>query len=118
MIRSIITLLLSGLASVAAAQGPLAPIDRAPVAMPPIYAAPPASFLRLPETRSTPVAAVLDRVPSLPGPSPVTEPVAGLSVVTADRPTWSPARLEPVVGIDARGRVTSVLEYTPGRFDR
>jgi hypothetical protein len=35
-----------------------------------------------------------------------------------DRPVWKPARLEPAVGIDGRGRVRSILEYTPGRFER
>jgi hypothetical protein len=37
--------------------------------------------------------------------------------LTQDRPVWTPSRLEPVVGLDANGRVTSILEYTPGRFE-
>ena len=93
-----------------AAQSTIPPVDRAVVAIPPVYPVPPPGFLRLPETRSVPVGSTAG--PAQGGPGPVAPGVPG------DRPAWSPARLEPVVGIDARGRITSVLEYTPGRFDR
>jgi hypothetical protein len=41
-----------------------------------------------------------------------------VATIEEGRPVWTPARLEPAVGIDGRGRVTSILEYTPGRFER
>jgi hypothetical protein len=91
-----------------AVPSPISPVDRAVVAIPPVYLVPPPGFPRLPETRSVPVGSTASQVlggavaPGVPG----------------DRPAWSPARLDPVVGIDARGGITSVLEYTPGRFDR
>jgi hypothetical protein len=98
-------------------------IDRTTVALLPGYPAVP-GFLRLPDTRVAPInppapASSIGRsampgvqgIPALAGPGPVTR---GL---TADRPVWTPARLEPVVGLNANGRVTSVLEYTPGRFE-
>jgi hypothetical protein len=90
--------------------GTTGPADRVGVAIPPVYPAAPADFLRLPETLSLPVGATAAPgqggvPPAMPGPA-------------GDRPAWSPARLEPVVGIDAHGRVRSVLEYTPGRFKR
>ena len=104
-----IAFLMSGPANTAA-QSTTLPVDRAVVAIPPVYPVPSPGFLRLPETRSVPAGSMAG--PVLGGPSPVAPGVPG------DRPVWSPARLEPVVGIDARGRITSVLEYTPGRFDR
>ena len=82
--------------------GTTGPVDRTVVAIPPVYPASPPGFLRLPETRSAPV-----------GPS-----VAAGFAGRDDRPLWSPARLDAVVGVDARGHVTSILEYTPGRFER
>ena len=90
--------------------GATGPVDRAGVAIPPVYPASPPGFLMLPETRSLPVG-------------PTTAPGQGASGpvgpgVHGDRPAWSPARIEPVVGLDAHGRVTSILEYTPGRFER
>ena len=104
--------------------GTTGPIDRTTVALPPTYPAPPTSFLRLPSTRIAPVKPPAPArfsngsvVPGgqgtlwLPGPGPATR------AVTADRPVWTPARIEPVVGLDANGHVTSVLEYTPGRFE-
>jgi len=104
--------------------GATAPVDRTTVAMPPVYPAPPPGFLRLPDTRLAPIAppaaavsvngVVVPGVQAntlLPGQGPVLRPFA------ADRPVWTPARLEPVVGLDANGRVTSILEYTPGRFE-
>jgi hypothetical protein len=103
--------------------GTTGPVDRAVVAIPPVYPGTPPGFLRLPETQSAPVGPAA--TPGFPGPGPVVpgvhrdprfpgpEPVPG-----ADRPVWSPARLEPAVGVDARGRVTSILEHTPGRFER
>jgi hypothetical protein len=104
--------------------GATAPIDRTTVAMPPVYPAPPPGFMRLPDTRLAPIAppaaavgvstfvvpGVQANVP-LPGQGPL------LRSLAADRPVWTPARLEPVVGLDAGGRVTSILEYTPGRFE-
>jgi hypothetical protein len=85
------------------------PVDRAGVALPPVYPAAPPGVLRLPETQSLPVGATAapgqGGVPVVPG-------------VARDRPAWTPAHLEPVVGIDAHGRVRSFLEYTPGRFER
>jgi len=94
------------------------PIDRQTVVMPPAYPAPSSGFLRLPDTTSTPV----------PPPPPV---AAGNGNLLDDRgvpfpapaapspgPAWTPSRLEPAPGIDARGRPGSVLEYTPGRFTR
>jgi len=104
-----IAFLMSGPANTAA-QSAAPPVDRAVVAIPPVYPVPSPGFLQLPETRSAPVGSTAGAV--LGGPRPVAPGVPG------DRPAWSPARLEPVVGIDARGRITSVLEYTPGRFDR
>jgi len=98
------------------------PIDRTTVAMPPVYPAPGPGFLRLPDTRVMPVA---------PPPAPL--PANGLAGsqtqgslqpgqwpgvrLTQNRPVWTPGRLEPVVGLDVTGRVTSILEYTPGRFE-
>lgn len=72
--------------------------DRRYLALPPAYPAPPAGFFPLPAAG----------VPSVPR-DPATP---------ADRPTWTPARTEVVIGLDARGRITSVLEHTPGRFGR
>jgi hypothetical protein len=106
--------------------GTTGPVDRAGVAMPPIYPGIPAGFLRLPETQSAPVAPMVlpgfsgpgqvvpgvGGDPRFPGPGPVAPRVDG------DRPVWRPARLEPAVGVDARGHVTSIIEYTPGRFER
>jgi hypothetical protein len=90
------------------------PVDRTAVAIPPIYPAAPAGFLRLPDTQSLPVGGTPG--PALAGPGSVVRGAApGLP---DDRPAWRPARLEPVVGVDARGHVTSVLEYSPGRFER
>ena len=106
-----VMLLVAGLATPLAAQGPGAPLDRTVVAIPPVYPTPAAGFLRLPETRSAPIPAAR----ALPAP------VAGGVVLApreGDRPAWQPARLEAVPAIDARGRITSILEYTPGRFDR
>lgn len=106
--------------------GTTGPIDRAVVAMPPIYPSSSSGLLRLPETQSAPV---VQRVsPGFPGPGRVVPgvhrdlrfpgpgPVA--SGIDGDRPVWGPARLEPVVGVDGRGHITSILEYTPGRFER
>lgn len=100
---------LLGLPTAVAASGPLLPLDRAIVSMPPIYPAPSGGFLRLPETRSTPIGPVED--PVLRGAPARSGPAGG-------RPTRTHSRLEPAVGIDARGRVITILEYTPGRFDR
>jgi hypothetical protein len=114
LVAAALLALACGLPATVTAHGPLAPLDRAIVAVPPIYPAPSGGFLRLPETRSTPVRSGevrsgedpnLRHAPALPGPP-------------GDRPIWRPSRLEPAVGIDARGRVTSTLEYTPGRFER
>jgi hypothetical protein len=85
-------------------------VDRVRVALPPIYPAPAPGFLRLPETRSAPVAGAGSPAPAGALPRPPARP--------GDGPAWTPARLEPVVGIDRHGRVTSILEYTPGRFER
>jgi hypothetical protein len=90
--------------------GTTGPVDRVGVAIPPVYPGVPPGFLRLPETHSLPVGATA--APGRGGVPPVVPGAVG------DRPVWSPARLEPVVGIDAHGRVRSVLEYTPGRFER
>ncbi|HWC03222.1 MAG TPA: hypothetical protein VHF87_10650 [Methylomirabilota bacterium] len=90
--------------------GTTGPIDRTTVAIPPAYPAPPPGFLRLPDTQSLPVGATA--APSQGGPPP---PAPG---APADRPVWRPGGLEPAVGIDAQGRVRSILEYTPGRFER
>lgn len=106
--------------------GTTGPVDRTIVAMPPIYPGPSPGFLRLPETQSAPVGPTVApgfadpgavvpgvrRDPRLPGPEP------GATGIDGDRPLWRPGRLEPAVGIDERGRVTSILEYTPGRFER
>ena len=73
-------------------------LDRRYVPIPPIYPAPPPGFLPLPASGTPPV--IRD-----PGAPP-------------DRPAWSPGRLEVVVGIDGKGRITHGLEYTPSRFDR
>jgi hypothetical protein len=101
--------------------GTTGPADRAVVAIPPVYPGTPPGFLRLPETQSTPVGTTV--APGFPGPGPVLpgalpDPRFPGPVPGGDRPVWSPARLEPAVGIDARGHVTSILEYTPGRFER
>ncbi|MGH7357275.1 MAG: hypothetical protein ACREJR_00500, partial [Candidatus Rokuibacteriota bacterium] len=93
--------------------GPGAPIDRAVVAMPPVYPAPAPGLLRLPETRSAPMMPARRLPEAVPGSL-----TSVLPTVPTDRPVWHPARLEPVPAIDARGRVTTILEYTPGRFDR
>lgn len=97
--RAVAALLGAALATMPAVPAAAAGADGAPdrhaVPLPPVYPAPPAGFLRLPDTRTEPV-----RVPP-------TDPTA-----------WTPSRLEPVVGIDARGRIRSILEYTPGRFAR
>ena len=82
--------------------GMTGPVDGTVVSIPPVYPGSPPGFLRLPETHSAPV-----------GPT-VAPGFAGRD----DRLLWSPARLDPVVGVDARGHVTSILEYTPGRFER
>jgi hypothetical protein len=108
-----LTLLVASLASPSAAQGPGAPIDRAVVAIPPVYPAPAPGLLRLPETRSAPIGPARALSDLVPGGVAAVPPGA-----PADRPIWTSARLEPVVGLDARGRITSILEYTPGRFDR
>ena len=100
------------------------PADRAAVAMPPTYPGVPSGFLRLPETQSAPIGPTV--APSFPGPGPVVPgvpreprfPGPGPVAPGMDRPFWRPARLEPAVGIDPRGHVTSILEYTPGRFER
>ena len=90
--------------------GTTAPVDRTVVAIPPVYPGSLPGFLRLPETQSLPAGSTA--VPGFGGPGPIAPGIHG------DRPVWSPARLEPVVGIDAQGRITSILEYTPGRFER
>jgi hypothetical protein len=74
--------------------GPLRPVDGTIVTLAPVYPPASAGFLRLPDTRSAPVRH------EAPGR------------------VWSPAQLEPVVGLSAEGRITSILEYTPGRFER
>jgi hypothetical protein len=104
-----IALLMSGPANTAA-QSAISPVDRAVVVLSPVYPVPPPGFLRLPDTQPAPAGSVAG--PVLGGPRPVAPGVPG------DRPVWTSARIEPVVGIDARGRITSILEYTPGRFDR
>jgi hypothetical protein len=105
--------------------GTTGPVDRAAVAMLPIYPSSSSGLLRLPETQSAPVGPMA--APGFPGPGPVVpgvprDPrVPGPGPVAAgigDRPVWRPARLEPVVGVDGRGHITSILEYTPGRFER
>jgi hypothetical protein len=109
----VLALVVASLASPAAAQSPVGPVDRAGVAIRPIYPAPAPGFLRLPETRSLPSSpARLAHDPAQGVVAPAS-PTAG-----ADRPVWQPARLEPVAGVDAQGRITSILEYTPGRFER
>jgi hypothetical protein len=95
-----------------------APVDRRVVALPPVYPATPAGFLRVPDTRSAPVP-----LPVAPGRPPavtaegVGDAARAPAVPVAPR-VWVPSRLEPVTGIDGHGRVASVLEYTPGRFAR
>jgi hypothetical protein len=105
--------------------GTTGPVDRAVVAMPPIYPGSSSGLLRLPETQSARVGPTA--APGFPGPGPVVpgvprdSRVPGPGPVAAgigDRPVWRPARLEPVVGVDGRGHITSILEYTPGRFER
>ena len=71
-------------------------VDRRFLAMPPAYPAPPRGFLPLPSAGTSPVFVA----PGTP----------------ADRPVWSPARTDPVFGVDGQGHVTSALQYTPGRF--
>jgi hypothetical protein len=111
-------LLLTGLASPAPAQSPGAPIDRAIVAIPPVYPVPAVGFLRLPETRSAPVRPVRPLHAPVPGGPAVVHPEVTGDRVTAERPRWQPARVEPFPVIDARGHITAILEYTPGRFER
>jgi hypothetical protein len=41
-----------------------------------------------------------------------------VEVAPAARPAWQASRTEPVVGIDERGRITSILEYTPPQLAR
>jgi hypothetical protein len=106
--------------------GTTGPVDRAAVAMPPIYPSASLGFLRLQETQSAPVGSTV--APSFPGPGPVVPgvhrdprspgPGQAAAGIDGNRPVWRPARLEPVVGIDRRGHITSILEYTPGRFER
>lgn len=103
--------------------GTVGPVDRTVVAVPPVYPSPPSGFLRLPDTQSAPVQPI-----PAPGPQPLGPRVQqdprlsgagpGVATIEEGRPVWTPARLEPAVGIDGRGRVTSILEYTPGRFER
>jgi hypothetical protein len=116
--------LLVGLVLVAGApahaESPPAP-DRTIVVIPPAYPAPTAGFLRLPDTTSTPI-------PAPPPAASVAPPqlllpdrgltVPLLPVPQSERPVWTPSRLEPVQGLDGRGRPTTILEYTPGRFSR
>lgn len=78
-------------------------VDRRYVIIPPAYPAPPPGFLPLPSSGS---------------PLVLREPGIRDSGAPPDRPIWTPARTEVVVGIDSKGRITNVLEYTPGRFDR
>jgi hypothetical protein len=104
-----IALLMSAPAS-AAAQSPISSVDRAVVAIPPVYLVPSPGFLRLPETRSVPVGSTASPVLGASGRIGPEDP--------GGQPAWTPARLEPVVGIDARGHITSILEHTPGRFHR
>jgi hypothetical protein len=106
--------------------GTRGPADRIIVAVPPVYPGASSGLLILPETQSTPAGPAVApgafgpvpvgpgarRDPRLPGQGPA---AAGIDV---DRPVWRPARLEPAVGIDALGHLTSILEYTPGRFER
>jgi hypothetical protein len=105
------------------APGTTGPIDRTTVAMPPVYPAPGPGFLRLPDTRVAPVPSPAAALPGggLAGSQVQSSPLPGqwpgVLQLTQDRPVWTPARLEPVVGLDANGRVTSILEYTPGRFE-
>ena len=110
---TVLALVVASLASPAAAQSPVGPIDRAVVVMRPVFPAPTSGFLRLPETRSLPSSPA--RMPHDPAQGVIVpaSPAAG-----GDRPVWQPARLEPVAGVDAQGRITSILEYTPGRFER
>lgn len=104
--------------------GTTGPIDRTTLALPPIYPAPPPGFRRHPDTRLAPVVPPapasstngsvvpgVQGLPGRPGPGPVTRGF------TADRPVWTSARVEPAVGLDSNGRVISILEYTPGRFE-
>jgi hypothetical protein len=96
-----------------------APLDRSHVAIPPAYPPVPRGFLRLPDTRSAPVTAARPLVPARPErvtvdgilPRPVDAPPPA-------RPAWQASRLEPVVGIDERGRIGSILEYTPPQLAR
>lgn len=106
--------------------GTTGPVDRAVVAMPPIYPSSSSGLLRLPETQSTPVGPTV--APGFPVPRPVVPgvrrdprfPGAGpvASGIGDHRTVWRPARLEPVVGVDRHGHITAVLEHTPGRFER
>lgn len=106
--------------------GTTGPVDRAVVAMPPIYPSTSSGVLKLPDTQSTPVGPTV--APGFPVPGPVVPgvhrdprfPGAGPVAPGIDdhRPVWRPARLEPVVGVDRHGHITAVLEYTPGRFER
>lgn len=106
-------------------QGTTGPVDRAVVAMPPIYPSSSSGFLRLPETQSAPVGPTV--APGFPGRGRVVPGVhrdprfrgsgPAASGIDGDRQVWRPARLEPVVGVDGRGHITSILEYTPGRFE-
>ena len=73
-------------------------VDRRYITIPPAYPAPPPGFLPLPA--SGPPLMIRD---------------AGLP---PDRPVWTPGRIEVIVGVDSKGRITHALEYTPGRFDR
>lgn len=102
-----------GLAGPAVAQGRINPVDRAIIVMPPVYPAAGRGLVRLPETRALPLPPV--RIPA--------DPVlggagSGPGAAPGDRPVWQPARLDAVAGVDARGWLTSILEYTPGRFER
>jgi hypothetical protein len=104
--------------------GTTGPIDRTTVALPPVYPAVPPGFLRLPDTRTAPVTSSTplssfsrSATPGVPSLSPVGAPGPVTQGLTPGRLVWIPARLEPVVGRDANGRVTSILEYTPGRFE-
>jgi hypothetical protein len=102
------------------------PADRGVVAIPPVYPATPAGFLRLPDTRSAPVPGPAAPVIAVPGTVAVVLTPLGASPATAPsvvpvppgRPVWTPSRLEPVTGLDGQGRITAILEHTPGRFER
>jgi hypothetical protein len=113
LLATALVLAVAGVASPAAAQGPGAPIDRTVVAIPPVYPASAPGLLRLPETRSAPIAPARRLPEAVPG-----APTSVVPTAPTERPVWHPARLEAVPAIDARGRVTTILEYTPGRFDR